>query len=149
MNALGKLDVEGKLNKDDREQFRLWDSIFNSDPTEENRYNRALYLAKAYIVDEKFAPQIAERLTQMDMSVNRKVFSNIYRMRFDCKVELKKFEKPTLILHGAEDIVPIEAAETAHLVIPNSKLHIVENSAHYGWLDNPDSYFGALDQFIN
>lgn len=47
-----------------------------------------------------------------------------------CK-KLKSIKSPTLIMHGREDVlIPPENAEIMHDLIPNSKLVIIDNTAH-------------------
>ncbi|MDZ7681597.1 MAG: alpha/beta hydrolase [Fodinibius sp.] len=65
------------------------------------------------------------------------------------KQELQHFDKPVLILHGAEDVVRREIPETAQRILPNSELLILERCKHYGWLDRPDQYFGAINDFLH
>ena len=53
----------------------------------------------------------------------------------DGPLPLSKIQCPTLICHGRRDgDVGYDHAETAHRLIPNSRLHTLENGGHVVWL---------------
>ncbi len=147
LNGLSELNILGRLTREEREKYNYWNSKVQENNSYENLYNRGLYLASAYLEDKSHIPTIAERLTQGNMLLNRLVFSNLYDMGFNCAHKLKAFTKPVLIIQGDQDIVSKGAAERAHDIFPNSTLHFVPNSSHYGWLDNPTDYFEQLKLF--
>ncbi|MEO8515891.1 MAG: alpha/beta hydrolase, partial [Flavobacterium sp.] len=62
--------------------------------------------------------------------------------------KLKSFQKPVLIIQGKQDIISNEIGELAKKTFPNSKLILLENSKHYGWLDAEEKYFGSIDDFL-
>ncbi len=67
---------------------------------------------------------------------------------FDKTEAMKSFQKPVLILHGDYDPVPVSIAKKADAIFPNSKLQIMENCGHYGWLDRPDIYLKEVKNFL-
>jgi len=54
-----------------------------------------------------------------------------------------------LIIHGKNDVVGIEIPKLAHASLPNSKLVVLDQCKHYGWLDRKDAYFKEIDNFLN
>ena len=55
--------------------------------------------------------------------------------RIDGPLPLQKIQCPTLICHGRRDgDVGYEHAETAHRLIPKSRLHTLERGSHVVWL---------------
>ena len=57
-------------------------------------------LAPAYVVDKKYLPVIAERLTQGNSTINRLIWSDLQKINFDCSEKLKAFNRPVLIIQG-------------------------------------------------
>ncbi len=69
-------------------------------------------------------------------------------MSFNTKSSMKHFNKPVLIIHGADDIVGLSIPQEAHEILPNSKLVILDRCKHYGWLDREAEYFKAINDFL-
>jgi pimeloyl-ACP methyl ester carboxylesterase len=57
-------------------------------------------------------------------------------------------EKNQIILYDRRGTGRSELAEKIHGAFPNSKLVLIEKCGHYGWLDAPEGYFSAIDQFL-
>ena len=92
---------------------------------------------------------VAKRLTQGNRQVNSLVWENMRNMPFNTSAFLKNFKKPALIIHGKNDVVGIEIPKLAHASLPNSKLVVLDQCKHYGWLDRKDAYFKEIDNFLN
>lgn len=112
------------------------------------RLGRGRALASAYLYNDEFKEQIAERLTQGNMQINSLVWQNMRRINFDTKDELRNFQKPVLILGGKNEVVSEDIAKEAHATLPNSKLVLMENCGHYGWLERPDIYLKEVREFL-
>ncbi|WP_352310685.1 alpha/beta hydrolase [Psychrobacter sp. W2-37-MNA-CIBAN-0211] len=69
----------------------------------------------------------------------------------DFRDDLKKFDVPTLVIHGnADQIVPIEASgQRSHDMIANSQLHIVEGGPHGINVTHAKEFNKALIDFLN
>ena len=69
----------------------------------------------------------------------------------DFRDDLKKFDVPTLVIHGdADQIVPIEASgQRSHDMIADSQLHIVEGGPHGINVTHKDEFNKALIDFLN
>ncbi|MCH4824366.1 alpha/beta hydrolase [Gramella lutea] len=110
---------------------------------------RALYMAKAYLYEAEHEATVAERLLQVDREVNSMVWSNMRALNFDKTSEMKVFTNPVLILHGLQDVVPMEIAEKADSILPNSELVKIDRCGHYGWLDRPEIYLKEIKAFLS
>ena len=93
-------------------------------------------------------PVIAERLTQGNQQINALVFGDLNRIRYNTKSKLRSFKKLVLIIHGEQDIIGTYVPKAAHSIFPNSKLVLIENSGHYGWLDQPDIYLKEVFDYL-
>ena len=143
------LDISSRLSEEQRDSLQYWNrKIANGDTSYHARFQRGKHLAPAYLFDTTFINQVAHRLTQSNMTINGWIWQNMREMEFDCKMSLKEFHSPVLILQGEFDPVDLSIAKTAHSVFPNSRLIILSNCAHYGWLEAPDLYFSEIDQLM-
>jgi proline iminopeptidase len=141
--------INGRLSKSQRDSVELWTKRINAgDTTHYAKLQRGMALAPAYIYHKKFVPVIAERLTQGNQTVNQLIWSDMQRIKFDCSRKLKSFDKPVLIIQGKKDIIKPETSEKAHRVLKNSRVVFVENSGHYGWLDNEPVYIHEVESFL-
>lgn len=110
---------------------------------------RAHYLASAYVVQKKFIPLLAKRMTQVNFLINELVFNDLIKNKFDMSLNFKTFKRPVLIFQGENDVISIETAQNIHQAFPNSNLVLIENCGHYPWLDQHDLFFTELVTFLN
>ena len=62
---------------------------------------------------------------------------------------LKQIENETLIIWGKDDqLFPVEYGEAAAKIIPNAKLHIIQNAGHLSLMDQPEIFNKTLDDFL-
>lgn len=151
LEAFDDLDVLSKLSNEQRQQFNYWSRQMNNGDNSYNaQFQRGKNLAPAYLYHDREADinAIGHRITQGNMTVNDIVHRNMRNINFDCKPELRKFKKPVLILQGTEDIIPVDIAQKTHEILPNSELVLMEECAHYGWLEAREIYFKAIRSFL-
>lgn len=149
LDLLGSINITSKLSRTENDSLNYYNSrIAEGDTTYKTLLGRGRFLAPAYLYNKKYVPIIAERLTQGNSAINNLVWANLRSIRYDVKEEMKSFHKPVLILHGSNDIVAREVAETAQNILPNSRLIILQNTSHYGWLEQPKQYFGEIESFL-
>ncbi len=141
--------INSKLTAAQLESVNYWtNKISGGDTSHYARLQRGLALAPAYVYDKKNIPVIAERLTQGNSRINNFVWQNLQKIKFDCAGKLSAALFPVLVIQGKQDIVSAATAEKAHKAFTNSTLVFLDHSVHYGWLDNPDSYFEAVNVFL-
>ena len=141
--------VNAKLSPIQRDSVQYWrGKIRSGDTSYTARLGLGRNMAPAYVYDQSFAPQIAERLTQGNLELNSLVWQNLRQIEYDCKPQLKHFNAPVLIVQGEYDVLDPELATIAHETYPNATLLMLERCGHYGWLDRPEAYFGAIDDFL-
>ena len=141
--------IEQNLSKVEKDSMNYWDDkIEKGDTSYAARLGRGRAMAPAYVYDQKYVPVIAERLTQGNSTINGLLWSDMQKMNFDCTAKLKTFKNPVLIIQGKEDVISNEIGELAQKTLPNSKLILLENCRHYGWLDAKEKYFGEINSFL-
>ncbi|PTT06559.1 alpha/beta hydrolase [Flavobacterium sp. HMWF030] len=141
--------IERNLTKAEKDSLNYWNAkIEKGDTSHETRLGRGRALAPAYVYDQKYVPIIAERLTQGNSKINGLLWDDMQKINFDCKPKLKSFKNPILIIQGKQDVISNEIGELAHKTFPNSKLILLENCRHYGWLDAKEKYFSEVNSFL-
>ena len=88
-------------------------------------------------------------MTQINFTVNSLVIENLQKINFDCSTVFNNFKRPVLVLQGKNDIISVETAQEIATTFPHSKLILIENCGHYGWLDANELYFNSINKFLN
>lgn len=141
--------IERNLSKVEKDSMNYWnDKIEKGDTSHKARLGRGRAMAPAYVYDRKYIPIIAERLTQGNSTINGLLWDDMQKINFDCKEKLKNFKNPVLIIQGKQDVISNQIGELAQKTIPNSKLILLENCRHYGWLDAKEKYFSEVNSFL-
>lgn len=142
--------LNNNLKKSERDSLNYYQSKLNQgDSSVKTLKLRANYLANAYVFDKSKAPIIAERLTQTNFKINSLVFENLRKIKFDCSKSFSNFKQKVLVLQGKNDIISTETAKEIADSFPNSKLILMDNCGHYGWLDAKELYFKSIKDFLN
>jgi proline iminopeptidase len=141
--------IEAGLSKTEKDSLNYWnDKIEKGDTTYTAKIGRARALAPAYVYDRKFVPIIAERLTQGNSTLNSLLWADMQKINFDCKNKFSNFKHSVLIIQGKQDIISKEIGEISLKAFPNSKMVLLENCKHYGWLDAKEKYFNTIEAFL-
>jgi len=71
------------------------------------------------------------------------------RDRPDSTPTLATIDRPTLILHGADDqLIPVSEAEAMHAGIKGSQLKILPDAGHLLNMEQPEAFNEAVRQFV-
>lgn len=142
--------INSKLSNIEKDSLAYYNAkIANGDTSKKVLLGRGRALAPAYLFNKKYIPVLAERLTQGNSKINELIWEDLDKIKFDCKPKLKNFNQPVLIIQGKQDIIKVETAEIAHKVLKNSKVVLLDNCGHYGWLDAEEEYYKTLFNFLN
>ncbi|NER15017.1 alpha/beta fold hydrolase [Leptobacterium flavescens] len=149
LSLLSTLNITSRLSSKERDSLNYWAGrIARGDTTYHALLQRGKYLAPAYLYDKSFVNAVAKRLTQGNSRINQLIWQDLRSMDFDCKEQLKNFSKPVLIIQGENDIIHKSVGELSHSVFKNSELVFLPDAAHYGWLEQPELYFGRIGAFL-
>lgn len=142
-------NIRIRLSETQKESLDYWiEQIKQGDTSYNAKYKKGEALAPAYLYNRDLVPQLAKRLANADLQINGLVFRNMQAIDFNCKKTLSDFSKPVLIIQGRQDIVGAEIALKAHSVLQNSKLVLLNECGHYGWLDQETQYKKEINQFV-
>jgi proline iminopeptidase len=148
LNYVGE-GITSKLSTTEKDSVNYWTKkIEEGDTSHYAQLQRGKHLAPAYILNKKFIPVIAERLTQGNGRINQLMWTDLQRINFNCAEKLQTYTKPVLIIQGKQDIIKPETAERAHEALRNSKVVYIDHSIHYGWLDNEEVFFKEVNSFL-
>ena len=62
---------------------------------------------------------------------------------------LSSLKTPTLVIHGTEDLIPLESSREWATTLSHARLLIIEGSGHYLHLEAPEVYFPAVERFLS
>lgn len=68
---------------------------------------------------------------------------------FDLWPEVATIRVPTLVVHGAEDLVPLDMPRELAQKIPGAQLVIIERAGHFPYIEKPAETFAAINQFLS
>lgn len=141
--------VQQNLTDEQRQKFNHYNALFqNGDTTFQTRYQRALNLAGAYLVNDGLSETIGYRLLQINYDVNQLVFDNMQKIKFDCRDGLKKYGGNVLVIQGKQDIIKEETAQESASSFSNAKVYIIDGCAHYCWLEKQVEYVSRIKEFL-
>ena len=81
------------------------------------------------------------------MRVNQSVLEGLGH--FDWTSKMSQLRVPTLIIHGDADPLPVESASEWARTVPGARLLVLSNSGHAPFVEQPDQFFRAVDQFLD
>lgn len=67
---------------------------------------------------------------------------------FDCTSRLNEITVPTLFTCGRFDEATPESTDYFHSLVPNSKFHVFEKSAHMPYLEETEEYVQVVGEFL-
>jgi len=78
-----------------------------------------------------------------------RVFNEREVPTLDLRPRLKDIRVPTLIIVGRHDFITnVAMAEEMARYIPNARLEILENSGHFGHIEEPERFYQIVKQFV-
>ena len=79
-----------------------------------------------------------------------RVFNEKEAPSFDLRPHLKKIKVPTLVIVGRQDFITnVEMAKEMAEQIPNARMEILEESGHYGFVEEPEKFYRVVKEFVD
>lgn len=66
----------------------------------------------------------------------------------DWRVQVAQTPVPTLVIHGREDLIPLESSREWAATLPNARLLVLPEVGHFPHLEAPEAFFSAVAQFL-
>lgn len=70
-------------------------------------------------------------------------------MHWDWRQRVSSVQAPALVIHGSEDLIPLESSREWAVVLPHARLLVIPGSGHFPHLEAPDLYFPAVERFLS
>jgi len=79
-------------------------------------------------------------------NVERYVFPSLGE--YDWRQAMATIQAPTLVMHGDKDFIPVQAAREWATTMPNARLFVMRGYGHFPYMEAPEPFFTAVDQFL-
>lgn len=141
-------NLEARFSDEEKAAIKEW-----SDPArlKEQHKQAVLQLTKAktaaYFADRAKAHLLSDELDET--SFNDGVFWAIVpqMMTLDLRDGLDKVKAPVLVIHGKQD--PLESGDEVHETFAGSRYVAIENAGHFPWLEQPETFYKTLGEFLS
>jgi proline iminopeptidase len=140
-------DALARLAGVEREELAAIDpmSLHADDPALHAEYSQAIY--PAYFADHDFAALFRPPVEAS--ATGAAVASRLRREGYDWRASAAEIASRTLLVHGADDIIPPRlAGETAALVRRAVTL-IIDGAGHMPFFEQPEAFFAAVRGFLD
>lgn len=67
---------------------------------------------------------------------------------WDWLPSLRTVSSPALVIHGTADPLPVESARRWAAALPNGRLLLLDGVGHFPYLEVPERFFAAVDEFL-
>jgi pimeloyl-ACP methyl ester carboxylesterase len=67
---------------------------------------------------------------------------------WDWRASVRSLKAPVLVIHGSRDVLPLDGARGWATVPPDARLLLLEDTGHFPWLEAPERFFTAVDDFL-
>ena len=68
---------------------------------------------------------------------------------YDYHPALARLDVPTLVIHGAADLIPIEVSQKLAGTIPGARLTVMEKSGHFPFIEQNKEFVAVITSFLN
>src|SRR5262249_7174700 len=68
---------------------------------------------------------------------------------YDWRSGAARLGAPTLVVHGARDVLPEAASREWASILPNSRLLVIPDAGHLPYADQPEIFYSAVGEFLN
>jgi proline iminopeptidase len=143
-SALAQLERRGAHEEHARLERLDPKSLHEPDADRHAEYSRTMYAAWFHDQEMRtFAPPLAISPT------GAVVAARLRREGFDWRERYAAVRAPVLLVHGAEDALPIVEAERSARLIPDARLVVIPEAGHMPFFENPAPSFGAALEFLD
>ncbi len=145
-----EIDSRIEPSKTQLEQIEDSSQFLDNNPEAVADYYRVFF--KHYVHNpnslEKINTQLEPQGVATGLKVSKILEEEIFTRYIDLSDDLKKLKTPTLIIIGAEDIVPINTAKKMAKIIKGSKLVVLEQCGHFPYAEQPQAWLEAMKEFL-
>jgi proline iminopeptidase len=139
-------DALARLAGAEREALAAIDPrmLHADDPNVHAEYSRAIY--PAYFADHDFAALFSP--PREGSVAGAAVAARLRREGYDWRAIIGGIASRTLVMHGAEDVIPARLAEETAALIPRAQTVVIERAGHMPFFERPEVFFAAVSGFL-
>ena len=93
-----------------------------------------------------FCAGTPESRTNIIQSVDKYTFVSLGD--YDWRPTLRAVTARSIVIHGSEDPLPVDGAREYARALPNSRLLLFNGVGHFMYVESPDSFFAAVNEFL-
>jgi proline iminopeptidase len=120
-------------------------SLQADDPAVHAEFSRAIY--PAYFADHDFAALF--RPPHEASATGAAVAARLRREGYDWTSIVKTIAARTLIVHGAQDVIPARLADETAALLPRARKVIIDRAGHMPFFEQPEEFFRAVLAFLD
>lgn len=119
-------------------------ALAEPDPATHSAYARAF--APAWFADLELAPLFTPPVTST--ATGAAVAARLRRDGYDWRALVAAIRAPTLVVHGADDPLPLEVARELVATIPDARLAVIPAAGHMPFWERPEELFPVVEEFL-
>ena len=119
-------------------------ALAEPDPATHSAYSRAF--APAWFADLELAPLFTPPVTST--ATGAAVAARLRRDGYDWRAQVATIRAPTLVVHGADDPLPLQAARELVATIPDARLAVIPAAGHMPFWERPEEFFPIVEEFL-
>ena len=119
-------------------------ALVEPDPATHSAYARAF--APAWFADLELAPLFAPPVTSS--ASGAAVAARLRRDGYDWRALVAAIRAPTLVVHGADDPLPLDVARELVATIPDARLAVIPAAGHMPFWERPEELFPIVETFL-
>lgn len=119
-------------------------ALQDADPSVHARYARAF--SPAWFADLTLAPRYAPKL--VESPTGAAVASRLRREGYDWRERLRALSRPTLVIHGERDPLPVAVAASLVQLLPKARLEVIPDAGHMPFWEQPERFFPLVERFL-
>ncbi|MCC6931015.1 MAG: alpha/beta hydrolase [Gemmatimonadaceae bacterium] len=119
-------------------------TLRTGDPAAQSAYSRAMY--PAWFAD----PEMAQLFVppRSESRTGGAVAAQLRRVGYDWSTLVRAVQVETLVIHGADDLLPPSVAAELVALLPNARLSIIPQAGHMPFWEQPHAFFSQVEQFL-
>lgn len=119
-------------------------ALRNPDPEFQAAYSSHMF--HAWFADPEFARTIPR--PKSSSVTGAAVSSRLRGWGYDWTDRVRAILAPTLVIHGASDLLPVHVAERVAGTIPDARLVVLPGSGHMPFWESPEKFFATVEEFL-
>lgn len=120
-------------------------TLHSPDPTIHAEYRRAIY--PAYFHDQEFGRAFSP--PPHASATGAAVAARLRREGYDWTEPVSRIAATTLVVHGAQDVLPARLAQQTAARIPRARLTLIDGAGHMPFWEQPLAFFDAVHAFLD